>query len=144
MTEPIPQLLTLAAVAKALCVARIPCELDKKGRLRPIRLCRRLLFHPSEIARFLTGSKSECFPEQIAASPGALLSELKRKWAMLHTRRTETTMQGPRLRLVPDRWTQSPGDYQHCGWGFGNREKPITVPGRHLCRCWGSLSRSPR
>jgi excisionase family DNA binding protein len=58
MTEPIPQLLTLAAVAKALCVSpHTVRSWIRKGRLRPIRLCRRLLFHPSEIARFLTEAK---------------------------------------------------------------------------------------
>ena len=25
----------------------------RKGRLQPVRICRRLLFHPDEIARFL-------------------------------------------------------------------------------------------
>jgi excisionase family DNA binding protein len=58
MTEPIPQLLTLAAVAKALCVSpHTVRSWIRKGRLRPIRLCRILLFHPSEIARFLTEAK---------------------------------------------------------------------------------------
>jgi excisionase family DNA binding protein len=58
MTEPIPQLLTLAAVAKALCVSpHTVRSWVRKGRLRPIRLCRRLLFHPSEIARFLAEAK---------------------------------------------------------------------------------------
>jgi excisionase family DNA binding protein len=58
MRDAIPQLLTLLAVAKALCVSpHTVRNWVKKGRLRPIRLCRRLLFHPDEIARFLAEAK---------------------------------------------------------------------------------------
>jgi len=54
MAENIPQLLTLLAVAKALCVSpHTVRSWVKKGRLRPVRLCRRLLFHPDDVARFL-------------------------------------------------------------------------------------------
>lgn len=54
MPESIPQLLTLLAVAQALCVSpHTVRSWVKKGRLRPIRLCRRLLFHPAEVARFI-------------------------------------------------------------------------------------------
>lgn len=54
MTDSVPQLLTLLAVAEALCVSPHTVRAwVKKGRLRPVRLCRRLLFHPDEIARFL-------------------------------------------------------------------------------------------
>jgi predicted site-specific integrase-resolvase len=54
MPENIPQLLTLLAVARALCVSPHTVRAwVRKGRLRPIRLCRRLLFHPDEITRFL-------------------------------------------------------------------------------------------
>ena len=50
----IPQLLTLLAVSKALCVSpHTVRSWVKKGKLRPLRVCRRLLFHPSEIERFL-------------------------------------------------------------------------------------------
>jgi excisionase family DNA binding protein len=59
MAENIPQLLTLLAVAKALCVSPHTVRAwVRKGTLRPVRICRRLLFHPDEIARFL--SNSEC------------------------------------------------------------------------------------
>ena len=59
MSDSIPQLLTLAAVAKALCVSpHTVRDWVKKGRLRPIRLCRRLLFHPDEIAHFLAKNSS--------------------------------------------------------------------------------------
>jgi excisionase family DNA binding protein len=54
----IPQLLTLAAVAKALCVSPHTVRAwTQKGRLRPIRLCRRLLFHPDEVIRFVSEFK---------------------------------------------------------------------------------------
>jgi excisionase family DNA binding protein len=58
MAESVPQLLTLLAVANALCVSpHTVRSWVKKGRLRPIRLCRRLLFHPNEVARFLAEAK---------------------------------------------------------------------------------------
>jgi excisionase family DNA binding protein len=54
MADNVPQLLPLVAVANALCVSPHTVRAwVKKGRLRPVRLCRRLLFHPDEIARFL-------------------------------------------------------------------------------------------
>jgi predicted site-specific integrase-resolvase len=58
MPDSVPQLLTLVAVAKALCVSpHTVRNWVRKDRLRPIRLCRRLLFHPDEIARFLAEAK---------------------------------------------------------------------------------------
>jgi excisionase family DNA binding protein len=63
MTNNVPQLLTLVEVAEALCLS--PHTIRswvKKGRLRPTRICRRLIFHPHEIERFLAensaGSKN--------------------------------------------------------------------------------------
>ena len=57
MPDNIPQLFTLIAVARALCVSPHTVRAwVKKGRLRPIRICRRLLFHPDEVARFLEGA----------------------------------------------------------------------------------------
>lgn len=54
MPDAIPQLLTLLAVAKALCVSPHTVRAwVRKGRLHPVRICRRLLFHPDELARFL-------------------------------------------------------------------------------------------
>jgi predicted site-specific integrase-resolvase len=59
-SEPVPQLLTLAAVSKALCVSTHTVRAwVRKGKLRPSRICRRLLFHPDEVVRFLTASKAE-------------------------------------------------------------------------------------
>jgi DNA-binding transcriptional MerR regulator len=55
MSESVPQLLTLLGVAKTFCVSPHTVRAwVKKGKLRPIRICRRLLFHPNEIDRFLS------------------------------------------------------------------------------------------
>jgi excisionase family DNA binding protein len=52
---PVPRLLSLVDVASALHVSPHTIRAwVKRGRLRPLRLCRRLLFHPDEIARFLS------------------------------------------------------------------------------------------
>lgn len=54
MPDSVPQLLTLLAVAKALCVSPHTVRAwVRQGKLKPIRLCRRLLFHPDEIRRLL-------------------------------------------------------------------------------------------
>jgi excisionase family DNA binding protein len=54
----VPQLLSLQAVARALCVSPHTVRAwVRKGKLRPVRICRRLLFHPDEIARFLAAAK---------------------------------------------------------------------------------------
>ncbi len=54
MSDSIPQLLTLLGVAKALCVSPHTVRAwVRKGKLSPIRLCRRLLFHPDEVAAFV-------------------------------------------------------------------------------------------
>jgi excisionase family DNA binding protein len=58
MADTVIQLLTLLAVAKALCVSpHTVRSWVRKGRLRPIRICRKLLFHPDEVARFLAEAK---------------------------------------------------------------------------------------
>lgn len=55
MADGVPQLLTLAALAKAMCVSpHTVRKWVKKGRLRPLRISRRLIFDPSEVARFLS------------------------------------------------------------------------------------------
>lgn len=59
MPETVPQLLTLLAVAKALCVSPHTVRAwIRKGKLRPIRLCRRLLFHPDDLLQFLAAAKA--------------------------------------------------------------------------------------
>jgi excisionase family DNA binding protein len=58
MPENVPRLLTLLALANALCVS--PHTIRswiKKGKIRPVRICRRLLFDPAEVARFLAEAK---------------------------------------------------------------------------------------
>lgn len=58
MSESIPQLLTLIAVAKALSVSTHTVRgWVRKGKLRPVRICRRLLFDPSEVSRFLSEAR---------------------------------------------------------------------------------------
>lgn len=54
MSDAIPKLLALREVAE--CCRVSPHTVRKwvrEGKLRPVRVCRRLLFHPDEIARFL-------------------------------------------------------------------------------------------
>jgi excisionase family DNA binding protein len=58
MPESVPQLLTLLAVAKTLCVSpHTVRSWIRQGRLQPVRICRRLLFSPDEVARFLAEAK---------------------------------------------------------------------------------------
>jgi DNA-binding transcriptional MerR regulator len=58
MPDNVPQLLTLLAVAKALCVSpHTVRSWVRLGKLKPVRLCRRLLFHPDDIARLLAGAR---------------------------------------------------------------------------------------
>jgi excisionase family DNA binding protein len=57
MTE-IPQLLTLIDLAERLRLSPHTIRaLVRQGKLTPIRICRRLLFHPAEVVRFLTQAK---------------------------------------------------------------------------------------
>jgi predicted site-specific integrase-resolvase len=54
MPDSLPQLLTLLSVAETLCVSpHTVRSWVRAGRLHPVRICRRLLFHPDEILRFL-------------------------------------------------------------------------------------------
>jgi len=58
MAEPLRQLLTLAELANTLRVS--PHTIRswvRKGRLQPVRICRRLLFSQDEVARFLAAAK---------------------------------------------------------------------------------------
>ena len=58
MPATVPQLLPLIAVAKALCVSpHTVRSWVRKGKLQPVRICRRLLFDPNEVARFLAEAK---------------------------------------------------------------------------------------
>jgi len=58
MADALPRLLTLVAVANALSVSpHTVRSWVRKGRLRPVRICRRLLFHPDDIARFLAEAR---------------------------------------------------------------------------------------
>jgi excisionase family DNA binding protein len=58
MVDGLPKLLTLLAVAEALAVSPHTVRMwVRKGKLRPVRICRRLLFAPEEIARFVAEAK---------------------------------------------------------------------------------------
>lgn len=52
------RLLTLMEVADRLRVSQHTVRAwARKNRLRPVRICRRLLFSPDEITRFVSGAK---------------------------------------------------------------------------------------
>jgi excisionase family DNA binding protein len=54
-TVPLPNLLSLVEVATTLHVSPHTIRAwVRKGRLRPVRICRRLLFDPNEVARFVS------------------------------------------------------------------------------------------
>jgi excisionase family DNA binding protein len=58
MNDSIPRLLTLLEVAEKLRVSPHSVRAwIRKGRLRPVRICRRLLFHPDELSRFLAEAR---------------------------------------------------------------------------------------
>jgi excisionase family DNA binding protein len=58
MAATIPRLLTLAEVAQTLAVSPHTVRMwVRKGRLQPTRLCRRLLFDPAEVARFVSEAR---------------------------------------------------------------------------------------
>jgi predicted site-specific integrase-resolvase len=57
-TDSVPMLLDLRRVAECCHVS--PHTVRKwvrQGRLKPLRICRRLLFHPDELTRFLAEAK---------------------------------------------------------------------------------------
>jgi excisionase family DNA binding protein len=54
----VPKLLTLLAVAEALAVSPHTVRMwVRKGRLQPVRLCRRLLFDPADVLRLLESAR---------------------------------------------------------------------------------------
>jgi DNA-binding transcriptional MerR regulator len=54
MTDSVVRLLDLGSVATAWHVSpHTVRKWVKQGRLKPVRICRRLLFHPDELARFI-------------------------------------------------------------------------------------------
>jgi excisionase family DNA binding protein len=58
MAEAIPRLLTLLEVADLLRVSEHTIRAwVRRGRLQPVRLCRKLLFSADEIARLLAAAK---------------------------------------------------------------------------------------
>jgi excisionase family DNA binding protein len=70
MSETVPRLLTLLEVADKLRVSPHTVRAwIRQGRLQPVRLCRRLLFSPTEILRLL-GDAKETADSQSAAREG--------------------------------------------------------------------------
>jgi DNA-binding transcriptional MerR regulator len=58
MPESVPQLITLIEVAKALSLSPHTIRaFVRRGKLKPTRICRRLLFDPGEVARFVSEAK---------------------------------------------------------------------------------------
>lgn len=54
----LPRLITLNELAEKLRVSSHTIRhWVRQGKLKPVRVCRRLLFHPGEIARFLTDAQ---------------------------------------------------------------------------------------
>jgi excisionase family DNA binding protein len=59
MADAIPQMLSVTEVARALSVSPYTIRAwVRQGRLRPTRFCRRVVFHPEEVARFLSNATS--------------------------------------------------------------------------------------
>jgi excisionase family DNA binding protein len=55
MSDEIPTLLTLCDLAARLRVSTHTIRAwVRQGKLQPVRLCRRLLFHPEEVSRLLS------------------------------------------------------------------------------------------
>jgi excisionase family DNA binding protein len=59
MRDSIPQLMTLLEVAERLRVSPHTIRAwTRQGKLRPIRICRRLLFSPDDIVRLVAAAKA--------------------------------------------------------------------------------------
>jgi len=57
-TFKVPRLITLLEVAEMLRLSPHTIRaMVRKNRLRPVRICRRLLFSPDEVARFIAVAK---------------------------------------------------------------------------------------
>lgn len=62
MSDGIPPLLTLVEVATAMRISpHTVRSWVRKGRLRPVRLCRRLLFSQTRLLRFLAVASDTTF-----------------------------------------------------------------------------------
>ena len=58
MADSVPQLMPLLVLSKTLAVSPHTVRAwVRTGKLRPVRICRRLLFDPDEVRRFLEGAK---------------------------------------------------------------------------------------
>jgi excisionase family DNA binding protein len=58
ITDTLPQLLTLEEVAQRLCLSPHTIRMMvRKGRLHPLRICRRLLFDPADVQRLVDSAR---------------------------------------------------------------------------------------
>jgi excisionase family DNA binding protein len=68
----VEQLLTLSELADTLKVSpHTVRKFVREGRLKPLRICRRLLFSPSEIRRFLETCQQEDMRQSSATRSAA-------------------------------------------------------------------------
>jgi excisionase family DNA binding protein len=69
----VPQLLTLAEVSERLRVSSHTVRSwVRRGKLKPVRICRRLLFSPDDLVQFLAAAKAAPSGES-ANSPGSAM-----------------------------------------------------------------------
>jgi excisionase family DNA binding protein len=82
MADSLPRLVSLIDMAEMLRVSpHTVRSWIRKGKLQPLRLCRRILFHPAEILRFL----AEADYKKAADSQWAAQREVHRANAPTHS-----------------------------------------------------------
>ena len=86
MPESVPRLLTLLEVAELLRVSPHTVRAwIRQGRLQPLRLCRRLLFSPTEILRLLGEAEAAEANEKAADSQSAAKRGMRNADAITQT-----------------------------------------------------------
>jgi excisionase family DNA binding protein len=86
MPESVPRLLTLLELAELLRVSPHTIRAwIREGRLQPLRLCRRLLFHPTEILRLLGETEATEANEKAADSQSAAKRGMRNADAITQT-----------------------------------------------------------
>jgi excisionase family DNA binding protein len=82
MTDNLPKLITLLELAERLRISpHTVRKMTRDGRLHPVRLCRRLLYSPSEVLRLLGEAEAN---EKAADSQSAAKAEVRRDRAIPH------------------------------------------------------------
>jgi len=86
ITENVPRLLTLIELADALRLSpHTVRKMTREGKLHPIRLCRRLLFNPTEIRRLLGEEEAAEANEKAADSQSAAKRGMRNADAITQT-----------------------------------------------------------